>query len=342
MKFLIRFLTFFFFGFFLAVYARAEIKTSVDYVGRSLITINTSSINTNTTDIMNLKGLHIVRCFQGGQYSTLQACHDAASAGDTILVGPHSTGWGAVTISKKLSIIGLAGDRMPMIQVGAITFNLTDSNANNNEVHLKNLFIAPANGSAAIIVPSSAFIQRIRLENSNLFVNSGSVDLVQFNNTTSGSSMYIYDSTLDAGPSYTGTLLHTLGGYVFVRRSSFNNGVRGIKVEGGTTQLDNSTIEYANTGEAVNVIGGTFVSAIGLIRNLNAAGSGINMVTPGAVVLGNQTFDVSAGTGYCIKGTGTLLYDRVSFSNSAATPANVKFQNTITSFTYTTTPTSAP
>lgn len=54
--------------------------------------------------------------------------------------------------------------------------------------------------------------------------------------------------------------------------------------------------------------------------------------------LGASGFAVNAGTGYCLRGVGTVLYDRVTFSDSLALAQNKKFQNTLTIITYTKTP----
>lgn len=324
-----------------AVLGGAASKVLLAPIASTTVTglLSNTDWNTFNTGIINLQGQKIIRLFQGGQYANLQAAHDAASAGDTILVGPSTSSWGDVVISKQLSIIGVGGDRNISVTIGAVSFNLTNANSNLNEVHLKDLFIAPSGATSPISVPANAFAPRIRLEQCYIYSNSGSNDLVVFSNTTSGASLYIYDCALNGGPSHSGIMLHTLGGYVFVRRSSIDGGAKGIKVDGGTTQLDSTTIEYANATEAVQVTGGTFISAVGLIRNLNAAGSGINMSSPAVVVLGNQTFDVTSGTGHCVKGTGFLLYDNVSFSDSALGASNTSFQNTLTIAPYTTTTT---
>ncbi|HNF14420.1 MAG TPA: hypothetical protein PK453_12180 [Leptospiraceae bacterium] len=60
----------------------------------------------------------------------------------------------------------------------------------------------------------------------------------------------------------------------------------------------------------------------------------------GSAVLsfGASGFAVNAGTGYCIRGTGTVLYDRITFSDSAALAQNKKIQSSLTLLTYTTTP----
>lgn len=67
-------------------------------------------------------------------------------------------------------------------------------------------------------------------------------------------------------------------------------------------------------------------------------GSGIAMSGSAFLSFGASGFAVNAGTGYCIRGTGTVLYDRMSFSHSALDAENVKIQNTLTLLTYTTTP----
>jgi hypothetical protein len=53
--------------------------------------------------------------------------------------------------------------------------------------------------------------------------------------------------------------------------------------------------------------------------------------------LGNSGFAINTGTGYCLKGTGTIFYDRYMFSDTAAVPQNKKVQNTLIIFQYTST-----
>lgn len=67
-------------------------------------------------------------------------------------------------------------------------------------------------------------------------------------------------------------------------------------------------------------------------------GSGILMASPAVLSMGASGFAVNTNTGYCIRGTGTVLYDRITFSDSLALAQNKKIQNTLTLLTYTTAP----
>ena len=46
---------------------------------------------------------------------------------------------------------------------------------------------------------------------------------------------------------------------------------------------------------------------------------------------------INSGTGYCLRGTGTVFYDRYIFSDTVAAPQNKKVQNTLAIFQYTST-----
>jgi len=46
-----------------------------------------------------------------GQYKTIQEAHDAANNGDTVFIYPSAAVYSAITVSKKLTIVGTGMDR---------------------------------------------------------------------------------------------------------------------------------------------------------------------------------------------------------------------------------------
>ena len=70
------------------------------------------------------------------------------------------------------------------------------------------------------------------------------------------------------------------------------------------------------------------------IKNTTVSGSGVFLSGSSAAFgMGDSTFAIGTGPGYCVNGNaGTYyLYGNVTYSNSAILPYNVKVKNTVTS-----------
>lgn len=78
------------------------------------------------------------------QYTTIQAAHDAAVDGDIIYVQPSPTSYGAVTITKPITIIGRSHSEPNNISILS-TVNIRSSN-----VTLKGLFMGGINATSNI------------------------------------------------------------------------------------------------------------------------------------------------------------------------------------------------
>ena len=271
---------------------------------------------------------HVLWCVVGGNYSTLQAAVDAASSGDTILVGPNTAGWGDVVFpaQKVLSVSGLSSAaHSNTIRIGKVTYSPTTGTVNENNIWMENLYVAgDFNGSQGLLFAGSA---PARMRITGIFIsNSGAGgDCVVSNNSGSGSSLYLDNCLTDNGT--VGTMLRHTQGFTQVQDTELHAGAVAFSCAAGTLTIYNTRAEYALSG-AVGVITGGTVSATSLfLRNTTTNGSGISVASPGVLLLDSSVFDVATGTGYCVSGNGTFLYGQVTFTNVAAVLArNVKTQ----------------
>lgn len=288
---------------------------------------------------------HVLWCVVGGDYATLQAAVDAASSGDTILVGPNSAGWGDVTFpaQKVLSVNGLSGaPHTPTIQIGKVTYSPTVGTANENNIFLVNLYVSgDFNGSQGILFSGSA---PARMRITGVFVSNTSGvggDCVVSNNSGSGSSLYLDNCLTDDGTG--GTRLRHTQGFTQVNDTELHAGAVAFSCAAGNLTFFTSRMEYALAGAVGVITGGTVTMTSTFIRNTTTNGSGVSVASPGVFIMDGSIFDVATGTGYCVSGTGVFLYGQVTFSNVAAiTPRNVKTQNTLTQAQMTQLPTPSP
>lgn len=169
--------------------------------------------------------------------------------------------------------------------------------------------------------------------------SNGSASLIDMTNSGSASSLYLERCNVDAGSSGTRTAFSLSSSVYFrVRNSDFSGGTKCGSVSAGTFDVSFSTLECNQVNEVLTLSGGTSYFGNCSVKNTTANGSGIAMSGSAVLSFGASGFAVNAGTGYCISGTGTVLYDRITFSDSPALAQNKKIQNTLTLLTYTTTP----
>lgn len=289
-----------------------------------------------------LKKGSVVWCLPGGQYATLQAAIDAASAGQVILLGEGS--WGNATLKAGVDIIGLGAPRNTNIAVGQLSFAPTSGSAIDNQVFLANMLINASSTVSGVSLGGTA-PARLNMSGCYVFRGSGTSSLVSLTNTDATATTVRMDGCIVNSSGSTGTLITTNARYLRITNSELFGASKALVVNGGLTQVAFSSIETNSATEIIQIATGTIeATSSSLIRNLTAGGSGVSVASGGSFVVTTLTlFDVADGAGYCIKGTGSVIYDAVSFNHiPVLQPRNTKFQNTLTVVQLPTTPTSAP
>ena len=291
---------------------------------------------------------------EGGLYATLQAAVNAASANDTILVGPKATGdWGNVTlnvVNKPLVIAALSGPGAnKVIAVGSITYDLGTTgpvlNVSLNETYIYGLFIQGSfAGSAVTLTGGANYPGRLRLFGCYV-LNTNAAGAAAVTNSNAAvdvngrptSSLYLDSCVVSLTPSAAGSAIVQTAGYTLIRNrcdisGSLAVGATGsaIKVSAGTIEILDSYISIdraGNTSSTIDIPAGssaaTFVSAAysTVSNNSNAANSAcVNIGTSGATFgAGDATLASGASlaaAGFAVKGAGggSFLYGNVSFS----------------------------
>jgi hypothetical protein len=292
---------------------------------------------------------------EGGKYASLQAAFNAASEGDTIVIGPKTTGtWGdlVITENKTMSYVGLNGVDGKQVKIGAVTFSPATGglNINRNEHFFTNLLLTGSFASQAVLFSGTG---AGRLRFTGCFINNtsatgdGVVNSNTFNTGTS-SSLYL-DNCVVLVTTTSGAAIRQSGQYTLVKnRCDISGGANAVVLTAGTFECVGAQIEMNGTGSVISVAATlpTVASCLlgySTVRNTTTNGSGVTLTGNGAALsAGIASFIVATGTGYCVRGTGTFLYAQNIFSNSAAAAYNVKVQNTLTALPVTTTFTSSP
>jgi hypothetical protein len=298
-------------------------------------------------------GSKVLLVVEGGSYATIQAAIDAAADNDVILVGPKAAGasWGPAVFSpgKRLVVSSLLSKWSTQVRVDSITFNANSGlNILLNAVFVRGLFI---NSSFTALAPGVNFYgsapARLRLQecfvyNNNALAGTGIVS----NNSGAGSSLYLDNSIVQSGAS-TGIGLDHQQGYTIIRGDSeISRYQYPLQCAAGTVEILNTVIDGTGiANETVRITGGLVTCGYSTIKNATTNASGVNLTNAGAVFgMGDATFAIATGTGYCVNGVAStfFLYGTITYSNSAAGAFNVKVKNTITSLPTTTTFTSSP
>jgi len=290
----------------------------------------------------------------GGKYASLQAAVNAAAANDTIFVGPIGavspvTSWGDVTFpaQKRLTVIGLSSPRSYAPNIGKVTFAPgAGANILENTIHLENLFINASFAGAQGVNFAGTVPARLRMVNCYIYNLSGvSGNGIVVNNSGAGSSCYL-DGTIVQGSGTAGVAVNHIQGYTLIRNGAeISDYQYQIQCAAGTMEVYNSQIQGSLANEVIRITGGTVFLGYSTIRNTTANSTGVNLVNAGAAFgMGNATFAIATGTGYCVNGVAGsfFLYGTVSYSNSAALAYNVKVKNTITALPITQAFTSSP
>jgi len=291
--------------------------------------------------ILTASASNLIWCIAGGSYATGQAAVNAASDGQSVLFGPKAGGWGDIVLpaSKRINLIGLNADRGLVAEIKSLTFSPSapsgSLNINENEIAVNNLYINQTALASSAFVFSGDRPGRIRLYGCFIYAGSGTADLIAVSNTGANSSCYFENCNIQSGTA-SSRILMNVSSYVRMRRCDVSGGSKSLLVSSGIFECADSNFECNQTAEVITLTGGLSYLGKCVIKNTVSNGSGIAMTSPAFLSFGMSGFAVNSGTGYCIRGTGTVLYDRLSFSHSSFSAQNVKFQNTLSLFTYTT------
>jgi hypothetical protein len=327
-----------------------DVSTTAPTANQILQWISGTSKWTPTANGVGL-GSKIFLVVEGGAYATVQDAIDAASDWDVILVGPKAAGasWGPITFSpgKRLSVIGFSQEQATQVKVDSVTFNVSSGlNILLNTVLVKGLFINSSFVGTQGINFYGSFPGRLRLQECFIY-NSGATGTgVVSNNSGSGSSLSLDNCILQSG-AFGGIGLDHQQGYTTVRNDSeISRYQYPIQCAAGNLEILNAIIDNSGVAnEVIRVSGGLVTVGYSTIKNTTTNASGVNLTTAGASLgMGDATFAIGTGTGYCVTGVaGTFfLYGRITYSNSAAASYNVKVKNTITSLAVTQAFTSSP
>ncbi len=309
---------------------RAKTAAVVDTMA-GLETDRAASVSSMKTYLTQyLKKGPVIWCLPGGEYSSLQAAIDAAVPGQVILLGEGS--WGNATLKGKVDIVGLGSPRNTHITVGCLTFAPTSGSAVDNEIFLSNILINGTSTESGVTVGGTAPV-RFNMSGCYVYRGSGASTLVNITNTNTSATTVRMDGCIINSSSSDGILISSTARYLRITNSDMYNASKALVVNSGLAQVALSGIETNSASEVIQIASGASCAvSTSLIRNLTANGSGVSVATNGSFAVSTLAmFDIASGTGYCIKGTGTVVYDFVSFNHIAVVqPRNLKFQNTLT------------
>lgn len=298
----------------------------------------------------SISKLHYV--IVGGKYSTLQSAIDAASPNDVILVGPKGSvtspqDWGDISIpaGKRLSIVGLGGAAATSVNIGKVTFApTTGANILENEVFLHKLFInADFSGSQGVNFAGTA-PARLRIQDCYVYNKGSTGNGVVSNNSGSGSSLYLDNCTIQSSVNVGIAVSHVQGYTILKNGCSVYRYQYQLQCAAGNVEILQSQLEGVLANEVVRVSGGFVSCGYSTIKNTTTNASGVSLTQAGAAFgMGDATFAIATGTGYCVTGVaGTYyMYGRVTYSHSSLSAYNVKVKNTVTSAAVTQTFTSS-
>ena len=300
-----------------------------------------SSSNWTTFNNKLSKGTKTIFCIDNGDFANGQAAIDAASAGDTILFGAKSGGWGdlVIPVYKKLSLTGLQSERSLYVQVGSITYSpTTGTQIVENELYIESLYITSSTSDC--ITHGGTSPSRIRINNCFINPTGASNKGMVFSNTNANSSSYAYQNVLIS--TNTATLIQSSVAFAKLYRNTVDCAAIGLTLTAGTLENNLTNYSSSTTGNCISITGGTMLCGYSLVSTTGANSSGVAVSTGAVFASSYNTFSVPTGTGYCVRGTGIHVYSSMTFANSALLAYNVKVQNTLTNVPYTTAFTLSP
>lgn len=247
----------------------------------------------------------ILRCNNAGfsgTYVSLQAAHDAASAGDTIHMEPGGV-YGSLYMSKKLVIIG-TGDFIPQNP---------GYQANQNPGWSSGITVNPGSEFSTI---SCKVVGNLTISCNNIFVTNSSVQniYIGFGN----SNISVSKSIISAGcyESYYNTSISFLNCYI--NKLNGNYGLSSeIYCNYNLIGIDNTTQHYANGVFSNNIF-------FDITTSSNAAANNTNFIS--CNLMNNITSNYSMiGNNY--NGTNVMVDGNSGFGNSHNVDMNTVFQN---------------
>lgn len=279
---------------------------------------------------------------EGGLYATLQAAVNAASANDTILVGPKATGdWGNVTlnvVNKPLVIAALSGPGAnKVIAVGSVTYDLGTTgpvlNVNLNETYIYGLYIQGSfAGSAVTLTGGANYPGRLRLYGCYVLnTNAAGAAAVTNSNAGANSSLYLDACVVSLSNSAAGSAIVQTAGYTVIRNRSDVSGSlaagatgNAINVSAGTVEIYDSYISISRAVPTINVTGATTFVSVGystVFNGSNAAGASCAYIGTSGATFGAGDATLAAGSSLATSAVavagvagGSFLYGNVSFS----------------------------
>lgn len=268
-------------------------------------------------------GNNITWLVQGGRYNTLQDAIDATAANGTILVGPGS--WGDGVLKGQVDIFGLNVDQSPLALLGNLSFAPSSGTAVQNSVNISRIYCTrlTVGGSA----PSRVFMYNSRIVNS-----VADATPVMTTTAPSGSSLYIDDSQIGADSGHTGTIFSLSDGYCRIRRTIIYGADIAVSVSSGFVELNNCSAQYVKAGTHIMSVtaGVLYLGNDNLIENVAANASGINVGASGVLASTRTFWNVSAGTGYCVTGSGTFYHGFSLFNDITGAATNYSFNPGLT------------
>lgn len=261
----------------------------------------------------------------GGEYASLQAAVNAASAGDVVVVGAGS--WGEVTLKAGVSLMGLQPPLADEVVLSKLTFAPTSGSAAANTVYVSNLRISSNTDASSLVLGSLTAPVHVTLTGVRVYRNLSSATVPMASCVSAGgdttTSIYLRDCMFThEGGQYasTITLLSSSARYLDLNNCIFFNGGRSLDVTGGGVFVASSRFETASTISAVRVAAGRTVTAGNCtVVNTGVGASGIELGNGATCMASNVGFNVSAGAGKAFlltSGAATLLR-----TNLVAVPA---------------------
>jgi hypothetical protein len=285
----------------------------------------------------SLPGTNVLWVLDGGSYTSIQAAIDAAADQSVLLVGPKSGGsWGpaAFPAGKRLAVVGLAPKLGEQVKVDSVSFApSTGANILLNTVYVRGLMITGSFvGSQGVSFAGSA-PARLRLQECYIYNSGASGNGVVSDNGGSGSSLYLDNCTVQSGVS-TGVGVNHVRGYTSIKGGcEVSRWQYALQCAAGNVEILNALLDTTGiSNEAVRISGGVVTVGYSTIKNTNANAIGVNLTAASATLgMGDATFAIAAGSGYCVRGVSGsyFLYGRITYSHSAAAAYNVKVQNTV-------------
>lgn len=278
-------------------------------------------------DVVGL-GQKVLWLVEGGKYASLQAAFNAASEGDTIMVGPKATGtWGDLVIAenKTMSYVGLNGVEGKTAKIGSITFSPTTGglNINRNEHFFANLMVTGSFASQAVLF-SGTGAGRMRFAGCYVDNTSATGDgIVNSNtfNTGTSSSLYLDNCVVNVSTT-TGVGLRHSGQYTWIKnRTRIEGGLHAVEATAGILDVVGAVITMDGAASTVE-LSGTASMTTGystISNNSNAAGAiGVNVNSATAFFgAGDATISVGSSAfaaGKAVAGTGTFAFTGISFA----------------------------